>query len=157
MECLVGVFTGYTTLACAQVIPEDGKIIACDVSEEFTGVGKKFWEEAGVADKIDLRLAPATEPLESLLPDQEGTFDWVYIDADKGNYPKYYQLAKRLVRKGGLIMIDNVLWSGEIINEEKKDDLTLAIREVNEATKNDQDIDVVMLTIADGMTVCRKK
>lgn len=153
----VGVFTGYSSLSVALALPPDGKIVACDVSEEFTSVARRYWEQAGVADKIDLHLAPATETLEQLLAQgQAETFDFAFIDADKENYYRYYELALKLVRPGGLIAIDNVLWSGRVIQEELQDSSTVAIREFNSKLAQDDRIDVSLIAIADGLTLARK-
>ncbi|OCQ94835.1 SAM-dependent methyltransferase [Nostoc sp. MBR 210] len=154
----VGVFTGYSSLSVALALPPDGKIIACDVSEEFTSVARRYWEKAGVADKIDLRLAPATETLEYLLAQgQAETFDFAFIDADKENYYRYYELALQLVRPGGLIAIDNVLWSGKVVQSELQDSSTTAIREFNSKLAQDDRIDVSLIAIADGLTLARKR
>ncbi|MBD2300667.1 MULTISPECIES: class I SAM-dependent methyltransferase [Nostocales] len=154
----VGVFTGYSSLSVALALPPDGKIIACDVSEEFTSVARRYWEKVGVADKIDLRLAPATETLESLLAQgQAETFDFAFIDADKENYYRYYELALQLVRPGGLIAIDNVLWSGRVLQPELQDSSTTAIREFNSKLAEDDRIDLSLIAIADGLTLARKR
>ncbi|MBD2496217.1 class I SAM-dependent methyltransferase [Nostoc sp. FACHB-280] len=154
----VGVFTGYSSLSVALALPPDGKIIACDVSEEFTSVARRYWEKVGVADKIDLRLAPATETLEYLLAQgQAETFDFAFIDADKENYYRYYELALQLVRPGGLIAIDNVLWSGRVLQPELQDSSTTAIREFNSKLAQDDRIDVSLIAIADGLTLARKR
>jgi predicted O-methyltransferase YrrM len=121
-KCLeVGTFTGYSALCVALAIPEDGKIITCDVSEEWASIGKPYWQEAGVDRKIDLRLGPGTETLDELLKTEAGTFDYAFIDADKVNYDEYYERCLKLVRKGGLIAIDNVLWSGKVTDESVQD------------------------------------
>ena len=150
----VGTFTGYSALAVALALPEDGQIIACDISEEWTAVGKKKWEQAGVAHKINLRLAPAVETLDALLADgQEGSFDFAFIDADKANYPAYYEKCLKLVRKGGVIAIDNVLWGGSVIDSERNDEDTKAIRKLNEFIANDNRVSVSMVPIGDGLTL----
>ncbi|MCC5639190.1 class I SAM-dependent methyltransferase [Nostoc sp. CHAB 5844] len=154
----VGVFTGYSSLSVALALPPDGKIIACDVSEEFTSVARRYWEKAGVADKIDLRLAPGIETLEYLLAQCHAeTFDFAFIDADKENYYAYYELALKLVRPSGLIAIDNVLWSGRLIQPEIQDPATLAIREFNSKLAQDDRIDLSLIAIADGLTLVRKR
>ncbi|MDZ8186977.1 MAG: class I SAM-dependent methyltransferase [Nostoc sp. ChiSLP02] len=154
----VGVFTGYSSLSVALALPPDGKIIACDISEEFTSVARRYWEKAGVANKIDLRLAPGTETLEYLLAQgQAETFDFAFIDADKENYYRYYELALKLVRPGGLIAIDNVLWSGTVIQPEIQDSSTVAIREFNKKLAQDDRIDLSLIAIADGLTLARKR
>ena len=144
-------------MAFALTIPEDGEVLALDVSEEFTSIGRKYWEKAGVANKINLILAPAVETLQARLPEQAGTYDWIYIDADKSNYLNYYKLGLQLVRPGGLILIDNVLWHGEVINPQDTTFDTVAIREVNEYVKNDKSVDPVLLTVGDGLFVALKK
>ena len=150
----VGTFTGYSALAVALALPKDGQIIACDISEEWTAVGKKKWEQAGVAHKINLRLAPALDTLDALLADgQEGSFDFAFIDADKTNYPAYYEKCLKLVRKGGVIAIDNVLWGGSVINSERNDEDTKAIRKLNEFIANDNRVSVSMVPIGDGLTL----
>ena len=150
----VGTFTGYSALAVALALPEDGQIIACDISEEWTNLGKKKWEQAGVAHKISLRLAPAVDTLDALLADgQEGSFDFAFIDADKANYPAYYEKCLKLVRKGGVIAIDNVLWGGSVIDSERNDEDTKAIRKLNEFIANDNRVSVSMVPIGDGLTL----
>ena len=150
----IGTFTGYSALAVALALPEDGQIIACDISEEWTAVGKKKWEQAGVAHKINLRLAPAVDTLDALLADgQESSFDFAFIDADKANYPAYYEKCLKLVRKGGVIAIDNVLWGGSVIDSEKNDEDTKAIRKLNEFIANDKRVSLSMVPIGDGLTL----
>lgn len=150
----IGTFTGYSTLAVALALPEEGEIIACDISEEWTALGKKKWEQAGVAHKINLRLAPAVDTLDALLADgQESSFDFAFIDADKVNYPAYYEKCLKLVRKGGVIAIDNVLWGGSVIDSEKNDEDTKAIRKLNEFIANDKRVSLSMVPIGDGLTL----
>lgn len=154
----IGVFTGYSALVTALTIPADGTVIACDVSEAFTSIGKKYWQEAGVAHKIDLRLAPANETLDQLLAaGQAGTFDFVFIDADKSNYDGYYERALQLVRTGGLIVIDNTLWYGKVIDPNVNDADTVAIRNLNRKLHTDERIDLCLVPIADGMTLVYKR
>lgn len=152
----IGVFTGYSSTAVALAMPEDGKVVACDVSEEFTSVARRYWAEAGVAGKIDLRLGPALESLESLLA-EDRSFDLCFIDADKPNYPGYWEKALNLVRPGGAILIDNVLWSGKVVDLAEHDETTELIRLFNTAVFNDPRVDSVMLTIGDGLTLARVK
>jgi len=141
-------------LAVALALPEDGEVIACDISKEWTSMGKEKWEQAGVAHKISLKLGPALESLDALLAEgQEGSFDFAFIDADKANYPAYYEQCIRLVRKGGLIAIDNVLWGGSVIDSERNDDDTKAIRKLNEFIANDKRVSVSMVPIGDGLTL----
>ncbi len=150
----IGTFTGYSALAVALALPEDGEIVACDISEKWTSIGKKKWEAAGVADKIDLRIGAASETLEELLEDgQEGSFDFAFIDADKANYLDYYRLCLKLVRKGGVIVIDNVLWSGSVIDPDINDVDTVAIRELNDFLAQDERVSLSMVPIGDGLTL----
>ncbi len=154
----VGVFTGYSSLAVALAMSPDGKVVACDVSEEYTSVARRYWAEAGVADKISLRLAPAIETLDELLSQgQAGTFDFAFIDADKTNYDGYYERALKLVRPGGLITIDNVLWGGAVADESVQDADTIAIRALNTKLLADQRITLSLLSIADGLTLALKR
>jgi caffeoyl-CoA O-methyltransferase len=159
-RCLeVGVFTGYSSLAVALALPPDGKIVACDVSADWTAVARRYWAEAGVAHKIDLRLAPAIETLDRLLASgQAGSFDFAFIDADKPNYDGYYERALKLIHAGGLIAIDNVLWGGSVIKPEKdKDENTLAIRALNRKLRDDKRISLSMMPIGDGVTLAWKR
>jgi len=154
----VGVFTGYSSLAVALALPEDGRVVACDVSEEFTSMGRKYWAEAGVADKIDLHIRPAVETLDWLLAEGlEETFDMAFVDADKSNYMAYYERALSLLRVGGVLLIDNVLWHGRIIDQEFQDPDTLALRELNAALTSDDRIDLALIPIGDGVTIARKR
>ena len=150
----IGTFTGYSALAVALALPEDGKIVACDISEEWTSIGRKKWEQAGVTDKIDLRIGPALVTLEELVDDgQEGSFDFAFIDADKANYLDYYKLCLKLVRKGGVVAIDNVLWSGSVINPDINDVDTVAIRELNDFLVQDERVSLSMVPVGDGLTL----
>ncbi|MEH2081978.1 MAG: class I SAM-dependent methyltransferase [Nostoc sp.] len=154
----VGVFTGYSSLSVALALPADGKIIACDVSEEFTAIARRYWQEAGVADKIALQLAPALETLDRLLATgQAETFDFAFIDADKENYDAYYERSLQLVRPGGLIAIDNVLWSGQVAQEQNQDESTQAIRALNHKLHHDERITLSVLPIGDGLTLAIKR
>lgn len=154
----VGVFTGYSSLCVALALPPDGKLIACDVSQEWTAVARRYWREAGVADKIELHLAPATETLDQLLADgQAGTVDFMFIDADKENYDSYYERGIELVRAGGLIAIDNVLWSGTVADPKVADPETVAIRALNEKLHQDGRVSLSLLPIADGLTLALKR
>ncbi|MEH2178307.1 O-methyltransferase [Nostoc sp.] len=154
----VGVFTGYSSLSVALALPTDGKIIACDVSEEFTAIARRYWLEAGVADKIDLRLAPALETLDRLLATgQAETFDFAFIDADKENYDGYYERSLQLVRPGGLIAIDNVLWSGQVADEQNQNQSTQAIRALNEKLHHDERVTLSLVPIGDGLTLAIKR
>ena len=153
----VGTFTGYTALRLALALPADARITCCDVSEEWTSIGAAHWARAGVAEKIDLRLAPALDTLDALLDEAgEGSFDFAYIDADKTNYRHYYERCLRLVRSGGMLAIDNVLWDGSVINPDKTDADTEAIRAFNAAVHEDRRVLPVMVPIGDGLTLaCR--
>jgi predicted O-methyltransferase YrrM len=154
----VGVFTGYSTLWTAMALPEDGYVVACDTSEEWTAIAQRYWKEAGVAHKIDLRLAPATQTLDHLLAESyANSFDFAFIDADKENYLNYYERALQLVRPGGLIAIDNVLRSGEVIDPAIQEPGTVAIRELNRRLRDDQRITLSMLPLADGLTLALKR
>lgn len=152
----VGTYTGYSALCVAQALPEDGTLIACDISETWTAVGRTYWEQAGVADKIDLRIAPAIDTL-TALQEEAGTFDFAFIDADKVNYLQYYELVLNLLRPGGVVLIDNVLWSGAVADEDNQEESTKAIRAVNEHIHADHRVDVSMLPVGDGLTLARKR
>ncbi|MEH2450914.1 class I SAM-dependent methyltransferase [Nostoc sp.] len=154
----VGVFTGYSSLSVALALPDDGKIIAADVSEEFTAIARRYWQEAGVADKIDLRLAPGLETLDTLLATgQAETFDFAFIDADKENYDGYYERSLQLVRPGGLIAIDNVLWSGQVADPQNQDERTQALRALNQKLHHDERVTLSLVPIADGLTLAIKR
>lgn len=154
----VGVFTGYSSLSVASALPEDGKIVACDVSEQYTSIARRYWAKAGVSDKIDLRLAPATETLDALLDANEaGTFDMAFIDADKVNHPVYYEKALQLVRSGGLIMIDNALWFGKVAMPKYQDPDTRAIRMLNQKLHHDERISLSFLPVGDGLVLAMKR
>ena len=153
----VGVFTGYSSLSTARGLPDDGHIIACDVSAEWTSIARRYWAEAGVAQKIDLRLAPALETLDALLSEgQAGSFDFAFIDADKSNYDHYYERALRLLRKGGLIALDNTLWYGKVADESVQDVDTVAIRALNQKLQQDERVMMSQLTVGDGLTLALK-
>lgn len=153
----VGVYTGASALAVALALPADGKIIACDVSEEYTAIAREFWKRADVTRKIDLRLAAAARTLTELLAAGEGEYDFAYIDADKSNYDTYYELVLQLLRPGGLIAIDNVLWGGAVADAAETDPDTVALRQLNEKIGRDERVDASLLTIGDGLTVVRKR
>lgn len=154
----VGVFTGYSSLAVALALPPAGQIVACDVSEEYTTVAHRYWEEAGMAHKIDLRIGPAVETLDALLDlGHAGTFDFAFIDADKTNYDAYYERSLRLLRPGGLVAIDNVLRGGRVIDHGVQDAGTRAIRALNEKLSDDDRIDLSLVPIADGLTLALKR
>lgn len=153
----VGVFTGYSSLSVALALPTDGKLIACDISDEYTSIARRYWQAAGVTDKIDLHLAPALETLDRLLEDQAETFDFAFIDADKGNYENYYDRVFQLIRLGGLIAIDNVLWSGRVADPNDHDKITQTIRAFNQKLAKDDRVILTLLPIADGLTLALKK
>ena len=154
----VGTFTGYSALSMAEALPEDGRLVACDVSKEWTTIARRYWQEAGVAEKIDLRLGEAIDTLYQLIGDgQGGTFDMAFIDADKQNYERYYEACLLLVRKGGLILIDNVLWGGSVIDPAKTDDDTTAIRNLNLKLRDDDRIDLGLIPTGDGLTAALKR
>ncbi len=154
----VGTFTGYSALAVAQALPADGQIIACDVSIETAAVARRAWAQAGVADKIDLRIAPATQTLDALLAaGEEGRFDLAFIDADKPSYGAYYERCLRLVRQGGVLAFDNMLWSGAVAEPGSKDEDTRALHELNQKAKSDARVDASLLTVGDGMLLLRKR
>ncbi len=154
----VGTFTGYSALCVARALPAEGQIVACDVSAEYTDIARRYWAEAGIADKIDLRLAPALDTLDALLDDgQAGTFDFAFIDADKENYNGYYERCLALLRKGGLAAVDNVLWNGAVVDPVKQDSDTKAIRELNLQLHTDQRVSLSLVPIGDGLTLARKR
>jgi len=153
----IGTFTGYSSLCVARALPADGRLICCDVSEEYTAVARRYWSQAGIAAKIDLRLAPALETLDSLKRSAAGSFDMVFIDADKTSYQQYYEAALDLLRPGGVILIDNVLWSGDVADPAVQDDDTAALRCLNNSIATDQRVDYCLLPIADGLTIARKR
>jgi predicted O-methyltransferase YrrM len=153
----IGVFTGYSSLTMALAMPRLGAVVACDVSEEYTSIARRYWKEAGVDYKIDLTLAPAMDTLNKMIEEGATPFDIAFIDADKGNMPNYYEACLRLVRPGGLIMIDNVLWSGKVADEAVEDEDTRAIRDLNAKLNGDNRIDLSLLPIGDGLTLARKR
>ena len=154
----VGVFTGYSALWVAQGLPDNGQIIACDISEEYTAVARRYWKQAGVDQKIDLRLGPALQTLDGLInAGQAGTFDFAFIDADKTNYENYYERALQLLRAGGLIAIDNTIWSGKVADPKAQDADTVAIRKLNEKLHVDERVSLSMLTVGDGLTLAMKR
>ena len=154
----VGTFTGYSALAVALALPDDGRLVACDVSEEWTAMGRRYWEEAGVAHKIDLRLAPAMETLDGLLAEgRAGTFDFVFIDADKEGYDAYYERALDLMRIGGLIALDNTLWDGKVVDPAVTDPDTAAIRALNTKLTGDERVTLSLVPVGDGLTLARKR
>ncbi|MGD0135184.1 MAG: class I SAM-dependent methyltransferase [Bryobacteraceae bacterium] len=154
----IGVYTGYSALSVALALPDDGRIIACDINEEWTSIARRYWREAGVDGKIDLRLGPALATLDGLIASGQGNqFDFVFIDADKTNYANYYERALVLLRPGGLIGVDNVLWYGRVIDSSFDDPDTQAIRAFNEQLRSDDRVWLSMLPVRDGLTLACKK
>jgi caffeoyl-CoA O-methyltransferase len=151
----VGTFTGYSALAIARGLPEDGHLLCCDVNEEWTGLARRAWEKAGVDDRIELRIAPAAETLRAL-PEAE-SFDLGFIDADKPNYPVYFEEILKRLRPGGLLLVDNVLWGGNVVDPNAEDENTLAIRAFNDAVAADSRVDCAMIPLSDGLTLLRKR
>ena len=153
----IGTYTGYSALVMALALPKDGKLITCDIDQEWTDVGKPYWQKAGVENNIDLQLRPAFETIEQLLKDGQGeSFDFAFIDADKTSYPEYYEKTLQLIRKGGVIAIDNVLWAGRIADDSIDDNRTQAIRALNEKIFNDDRVSMSLVSIGDGVTLARK-
>ena len=154
----IGSFTGYSGLWLASALPSDGCLIACDINKEWTSRARHYWEDAGVMDRIELQLGPAIDTLDDLLDrEADGEFDFVFIDADKEMYDAYYERALQLLSPGGLIAIDNVLWNGKVADRSVDDPDTAAIRALNEKVHNDDRIDLSMLPVGDGLTLCRKR
>ncbi|MBK8176174.1 MAG: class I SAM-dependent methyltransferase [Rhodospirillales bacterium] len=154
----IGTFTGYSALVMALALPDDGRIIACDVSEEWTAVARRYWAEAGIAGKIDLRIAPALETVRSLIDDgQAGGFDFVFIDADKENIAAYYEAGLVLLRPGGLIAVDNTLWNGRVADPDVDDASTVAIRAFNARLRDDERVDLSLVPIGDGLSLARRR
>jgi len=152
----IGTFTGYSALVMAQALPEDGSIVCCDTSTEWTDIASRYWTEAGISNRIDLRLAPALETLDALVAGgQENAFDFAFIDADKVNMTNYYERCLQLIRVGGLIAVDNVLWGGDVVKPENQKEDTVAIREFNEQLQQDQRVDISLVPIGDGLTLAR--
>jgi predicted O-methyltransferase YrrM len=157
-RCLeVGTFTGYSTLVVALALPEDGRVTACDVSEEWTSIAQRYWQEAGMANKIALHLAPALETLDRLIAQGEvGQYDFAFIDADKTNYWNYYERVLRLLRPGGLIAVDNTLWNGRVADPDDRDPTTVVIRDFNTRLRQDRRVHISMLPLGDGVTLIWK-
>ncbi len=154
----VGVFTGYSSLAMALALPEDGQLVACDVNEEWTSIASRYWAEAGVAEKIDLHLAPALKTLDALIAQGgSGSFDLAFIDADKENYGNYYERSLALLRAGGLIVVDNALWDGRVADDEVSDQETVAIRALNERASSDPRVTSSLVPVGDGVLLARKR
>jgi len=154
----IGTYTGYSSLCVALAMPPDGRLVACDTSEEWTAVARRYWSEAGVADRIELRLAPALDTLDALLAGgQEGRFDLAFIDADKQNYSAYYERCLTLLRPGGLVMLDNMLWDGAVADPARDDASTEAIRDATRRIKADARVDISLVPIGDGVMLARKR
>ncbi len=154
----IGVYTGYSSLSVALALPQNGKLIACDISREWTDVARRYWREAGVDHLVELHLAPAMETLDGLLAKKEaGTFDFIFIDADKQNYDGYYERCLSLLRPGGLLAIDNVFWGGRVADRRVRDADTRAIRALNKKIGDDSRVDASMVSIGDGLTLARKR
>jgi predicted O-methyltransferase YrrM len=158
-RCLeVGTFTGYSSTAVALALPDDGRLVCCDVSEEWTAMARRYWDSAGVAGKITLHVAPAVETLDRLLADgEEDSYDFAFVDADKTGYDTYYERLLRLVRPGGLIAIDNTLWSGRVLDASDADEDTVALRTLNLKLARDERVSLCMLPLADGVTLARRR
>ena len=153
----IGVYTGYSSLCIGLALPQDGRVFACDLNREWTDIAKRYWLKAGVADKIELRLAPAQQTLENLVTEKKAaSFDFAFIDADKKNYDIYYEYCLKLIRPGGLIAIDNVLWDGAVADEAADDPDTLAIRALNSKIHADSRVEISLVPVADGLTLARK-
>ena len=154
----IGTFTGYSALVVAEALASGGTLVACDVSEEWTSIGKEYWQKAGVLDKIDLRIGPAQDTLTELMHSgQRRSFDFAFIDADKQNYGKYYESCLSLVRPGGLVCIDNVFWGGSVADATRKDEDVEAIRKVTQQIHADERVDAVIVPVGDGLLVTRKR
>jgi caffeoyl-CoA O-methyltransferase len=154
----VGTFTGYSSLAVALALPPDGSIVCCDISREWTDVARRYWERAGVADRIELRLGPAMDSLDAMLAEGlAGSFDFAFLDADKIGYPAYADRLLALLRSGGLLAIDNVFWGGEVANPSVDDESVRAVRQTNEMLATDGRVSLAMVPIADGLTLARKR
>ncbi|MBV8031767.1 MAG: class I SAM-dependent methyltransferase [Betaproteobacteria bacterium] len=153
----IGTFTGYSALAVALALPADGRIVCCDVSDEWTSIARRFWKRAGVERKIVLKLAPALATLDELLKREKGRFDFAFIDADKANYPGYFERCLKLLRRGGLIAVDNTLWHGRVLDARVRDADTRAIRAFNRRLIRDRRVDVALVAIGDGVTLALKR
>jgi len=154
----IGVFTGYSSMCVALALPQNGRIVACDINESWTSIARRHWREARIDHKIDLRLAPAIDTLAALIAGGESeTFDMVFIDADKENYLAYYESSLNLVKRGGLILVDNVLWHGRVVDREDNERSVVAIRNLNETIRADDRVDISLVPIGDGVTLVRKR
>ena len=155
----IGVFTGYSSLVVGMALPADGQLVACDISEEYTATAQKFWQRAGIASRVDLRIAPALETLEQLIAEGHGnSFDFTFIDADKSNYDAYYERALQLTRQGGLIVVDNVLWSGRVAQpDQEQDNRTRRIHQLNQKIHQDRRVHISLIPIGDGLMLAMKQ
>jgi predicted O-methyltransferase YrrM len=153
----IGTFTGYSALWMALALPEDGRLVTCDSSEEWTAIAREYWQEAGLAERIDLRLGPADESLAALVEEERGHYDLAFIDADKEGYDGYYEACLKLLRGGGLVVVDNTLWSGRPADPEDHDADTVAIRQFNDKLHADERVDLSLLPLVDGVTLARKR
>ena len=153
----IGTFTGYSALAMASALPDDGRLVCCDISREWTAIAERYWREAGVNGRIELRIGPAADTLRALASQGEGSFDFAFIDADKAGYDDYYEHCLRLLRPGGLVAIDNTLWSGWVVDPAHDDADTAALRRLNRKIHDDQRVDACLLSIGDGLTLARKR
>ena len=153
----IGTFTGYSSISIASALPQGGELVCCDDSDEWTLMAKKYWQQAGLEDRIDFRLGDAARTLQALVDEgQAGTFDFIFIDADKQNYPLYYELSLNLLRTGGLMAVDNTLWSGDVADPENMEPGTRAIRRFNEMLKQDERVEISLVPIGDGLTLVHK-
>lgn len=153
----IGTFTGYSALWMALALPEDGLLVTCDSSEEWTAIARQYWQEAGLAERIDLRLGPASESLAALVEEERGHYDLAFIDADKEGYDGYYEACLKLLRSGGLVVVDNTLWYGRPADPEDQDADTVAIRQFNDKLHADERVDLSLLPLVDGVTLARKR
>ncbi len=154
----IGTFTGYTALKMASALPADGRLICCDTSADWTNIGRKYWDEADVASKIELKIAPALQTLNALIANgEQATFDFAFIDADKMGYDAYYEACLKLLRPGGLVVLDNMLWDGDVADLQVQDETTKALRHLNEKISNDSRVSSVLMTVGDGLMLARKK
>lgn len=153
----IGTFTGYSSISVARALPADGKLICFDVSKEYTDIARRYWAKAGLDGKIELRLGPAVETLKDLAKTEAGKFDLAFIDANKTDYRNYYEVVLTLLRPGGAVLIDNVLWSGDVADPKNKEEETVILRDLNAFIASDNRVDFVLLPIADGLTIARKR
>ena len=153
----IGSFTGYSAMAVALALPKTGKVVCCDISDDYLKLARKYWKQAGVAGKIETRIGPAVETLDRMIGSREKPFDMAFIDADKKNYGRYYERVLKLVRKGGLLLIDNTIWSGRVADERVQDEGTRAIRALNKKIRGDTRVDMALATVGDGLMMARKR